>query len=336
MKKIALVVGARPNFMKIAPVLRELKSFPDDVDTILVHTGQHYDNNMSDVFFDELSIPRPDIHLNVGSASHAVQTARIMERFEKDLFDFQPDLVMVPGDVNSTLACALTAAKEGIPVAHLEAGLRSFDRTMPEEINRILTDHLSELLFVTEESGRTNLESEGISGEKIKFVGNTMIDTLVSLLPRAEQRWPTLSKKLDLCDEEGNAQKFILVTLHRPSNVDDPEVLEEMINGLSRIAKELKVIFPVHPRTRKKIENLGSNTLTDRLDLIEPLGYLDFLSLTANASVVLTDSGGIQEETTYLGIPCLTARPNTERPVTLTKGTNRLIASTSDAIFLRC
>ena len=333
MKKIALVVGARPNFMKIAPVMRELKSFPGHFEPLLIHTGQHYDNNMSDVFFEELSMPRPDVFLEVGSASHAVQTARIMERFEKVLVDFRPDLVMVPGDVNSTLACALTAAKEGISVAHLEAGLRSFDRTMPEEINRVLTDHLSDLLFVTEESGRVNLEREGISGEKIHFVGNTMIDTLVALLPRAEQRWPVLSGTFGLADERGATKDFVLVTLHRPSNVDDPKILEEILSGLSRIADDLPVVFPVHPRTREKIESLGISAFPDKLGFIDPLGYLDFLSLTAHAALVLTDSGGIQEETTYLGIPCLTARPNTERPVTISRGTNRLIESTSEAIY---
>jgi UDP-N-acetylglucosamine 2-epimerase (non-hydrolysing) len=333
MKKIILVVGARPNFMKIAPVLRELNSLPKDFNTLLVHTGQHYDKNMSEVFFDELSMPEPDMHLNVGSASHAIQTARIMEGFEKVLFDFQPDLVMVPGDVNSTVACALTGVKEGIPVAHLEAGLRSFDRTMPEEINRVVTDHISEMLFVTEKSGLVNLEREGISSEKIHFVGNTMIDTLAALLPKALQKWPELSELMNLSAEGVRNKEYVLVTLHRPSNVDDPAVLKEIVDGLCRVAEETPVIFPVHPRTAEKINELGMDNVSERLNLIGPLGYLEFLSLTAHASVVLTDSGGIQEETTWLGIPCLTARPNTERPVTITKGTNRLIESSSDAIF---
>jgi len=333
MKKIILVVGARPNFMKIAPVLRELKSHPGDFETLLVHTGQHYDKNMSAVFFDELSMPRPDIHLKAGSASHAVQTARIMEGFEKVLFDFRPDLVMVPGDVNSAAACALTSVKEGVPAAHIEAGLRSFDRTMPEEINRVVTDHISDLLFTTEESGRMNLEKEGISSEKIHFVGNTMIDTLVSLLPKAARKWPELSESMDLSAEGGRGREYVLVTLHRPSNVDDPTVLKEIIDGLERVAEEVPVIFSVHPRTAEKINNLGISSVSGQIRFLEPLGYLEFLSLTAHASAVLTDSGGIQEETTYLGIPCLTARSNTERPVTITKGTNRLIESTSDAIF---
>jgi len=288
---------------------------------------------MSEVFFDELSMPEPDMHLNVGSASHAVQTARIMEGFEKIILDFRPDLVMVPGDVNSTMACALTAAKEGIPVAHLEAGLRSFDRTMPEEINRVVTDHISEMLFVTEKSGLVNLEREGISSEKIHFVGNTMIDTLVSLLPKALQKWPVLSESLNLSAEGVRNKEYVLVTLHRPSNVDDPAVLKEIIDGLSRVAEEITVIFPVHPRTAEKINKLGMDNVSERLNLIGPLGYLEFLSLTAHASVVLTDSGGIQEETTWLGVPCLTARLNTERPVTISKGTNRLIESSSDTIF---
>lgn len=326
--KLALVVGARPNFMKIAPVLERIKSYPDRFETLLVHTGQHYDDNMSEVFFKELSMPRPDVYLNVGSASHAVQTARVMERFEQVLLDFQPDLVMVPGDVNSTLACSLAAAKEKIPVAHVEAGLRSFDRTMPEEINRVLTDHLSDFLFVTEESGRKNLEKEGIADDKIHFVGNTMIDTLVRLLPRAVEEWPAVKSALDIAGEK----EFFLVTLHRPSNVDEPSVLRQILEGLNQVAGEIQVVFPVHPRTRAKISSLGNHAFSDNLVLTDPLGYLQFLALTVHSAAVLTDSGGIQEETTYLGIPCLTARPNTERPVTVLEGTNRLIESRSEVI----
>jgi UDP-N-acetylglucosamine 2-epimerase (non-hydrolysing) len=336
MKRILHVVGARPNFMKIAPIMREMAKYPDQFEQILVHTGQHYDANMSQVFFDELDLPRPDVNLEVGSSSHAVQTAEVMTHFEPVLLNFKPDWVFVPGDVNSTIACALVASKLGVKVAHVEAGLRSFDRSMPEEINRVLTDHLADLLFTTEPSGTENLRREGISEEKIHFVGNTMIDTLVRLLPKAEARWCGLQKRLRLDD-------YILVTLHRPSNVDDPTTLREIMTALLEISQQTPIIFPVHPRTRQHIAGidlvnplfLDKTTVRSEihnLRFIEPLGYLDFLALQVHSTLVLTDSGGIQEETTYLGIPCLTVRPNTERPITITQGTNRLVTSMAGEI----
>lgn len=325
MKRILHVVGARPNFMKIAPIMHEMAKHPGEFEQILVHTGQHYDANMSQIFFDELDMPKPDVNLEVGSGSHAQQTALIMQRFEPVLLEQKPDWVLVPGDVNSTVACALVASKLGVKVAHVEAGLRSFDRTMAEEINRIVTDHLADLLFTTEPSGNENLYREGIPPEKIHFVGNTMIDTLVRLLPKAEARWPGLQARFGL-------ERYVLVTLHRPSNVDDPATLGEIIAALTEISRQAPVIFPVHPRTRQRIVSLRVELPTDRLLLTEPLGYLDFLALEAHASLVLTDSGGIQEETTYLGVPCLTARPNTERPVTISVGSNRLVSSEASAV----
>ncbi len=325
MKRILYVVGARPNFMKIAPIMREIARYQNTIEQMLVHTGQHYDRNMSQVFFEELDLPLPDVNLEVGSASHAQQTALIMQRFEPVLLDYQPDWVLVPGDVNSTVACALVASKLNIKVAHVEAGLRAFDRSMPEEINRILTDHLADLLFTTEPSGNENLLREGIAEEKISFVGNTMIDTLVHLLPSAEVRWSTWKKRIP-------AERYILVTLHRPSNVDDPMVLKEILTALEHISQQIPVVFPVHPRTRQRITTMNPN-LINAIWLLEPQGYLDFLALQTHAALVLTDSGGVQEETTYLGIPCLTARPNTERPVTITHGTNHLVASQTQEIL---
>ncbi len=318
--KVVHVVGARPNFMKIAPVYQEMKKYADRFHQLFVHTGQHYDTNMSDVFLSDLGMPQPDINLNVGSGSHAVQTAKIMEKFEAVVLDFQPDWVIVPGDVNSTLACALVASKLGIKVAHVEAGLRSFDRTMPEEINRVLADHLSDLLFTSEPSGKQNLVREGIEEKKIFFVGNTMIDTLIRLLPRAEMRWQQLMALYDLSDGD----QFILVTLHRPANVDDSTRLKHIVEALIEVASRYKVIFPVHPRTRTKLDE--NNISVKGICMLEPLGYLDFLCLETKACLVITDSGGIQEETTYLGVPCITVRPNTERPITLTHGTNQLVA----------
>ncbi len=306
--------------MKIAPIMREMAKYPDEFKQILVHTGQHYDANMSQVFFEELEMPRPDKNLEVGSGSHAQQTALIMQRIEPVLLDYAPDWILVPGDVNSTVACALVASKLGIKVAHVEAGLRSFDRTMPEEINRVLTDHLADLLFTTEPSGNENLRREGIQAEKICFVGNSMIDTLVRLLPKAEARLPDLRKRFAL-------DRYVLVTMHRPSNVDDPTTLREIVAALVEISGQIPVIFPVHPRTRQRIVGLAMTLPADKLLLTEPMGYLDFLALEAHASLVLTDSGGIQEETTYLGVPCLTARQNTERPITVTIGSNRLVKS---------
>lgn len=318
--KMIHVVGARPNYMKIAPIMRELAKYSNEFKQILVHTGQHYDANMSQVFFDDLGLPRPDVNLNVGSGTHAYQTAQIMQRFEKVLMDYKPDWVLVPGDVNSTIACALVAAKLGVKIAHVEAGLRSFDRTMPEEINRLLTDQISDLLLTPSRDANENLLREGINPERISFVGNVMIDTLVRLLPMGESRWPMLREQYYL-------DRYILVTLHRPSNVDDPDTLAEIMAALMEISQQITVLFPVHPRTRTQISNLNLTHNNNRLILTAPMGYLDFLALQIHAVMLLTDSGGIQEETTYLGIPCLTARANTERPVTITHGTNRLVAS---------
>jgi len=323
--KIMHVVGARPNFMKIAPIMAAIAKQPDEFDQLLVHTGQHYDRNMSQIFFDELDLPRPDINLEVGSGSHARQTAQIMSSFEPIVLDYQPDWVIVPGDVNSTLACALVCSKLGINVAHVEAGLRSFDRTMPEEINRLVTDQLADLLLTPSLDGNENLLREGIDAQKIHCVGNVMIDTLVRLLPKAQARWPLLQSRFGI-------ERYLLVTLHRPANVDDPSGLRTLIASLTQIAQTIPVIFPVHPRTKQRIVDLGLGEIAAAVQMVEPLGYLDFLALQAHATLVLTDSGGVQEETTYLGIPCLTVRPNTERPVTITNGTNRLIANSGDTI----
>jgi len=304
--------------MKIAPIMQEMAKHPDHFSQVLVHTGQHYDANMSQVFFDELGLPKPDINLEVGSGSHAAQTAEVMLRFEPVLLKYKPDWVLVPGDVNSTLACSLVASKLGFKIAHIEAGLRSFDRTMPEELNRLLTDQLSDLLFTPSCDADENLLREGVPPAKIRFVGNVMIDTLVRLLPKADIRWPQLQSRLDL-------DHYILVTLHRPSNVDDPEALYQIAEALREISKQIKIVFPVHPRTHQKITNLVDVLPHGNIRLLEPQGYLDFLALTAHASFVLTDSGGLQEETTYLRVPCLTVRPNTERPITVTVGTNKLV-----------
>jgi UDP-N-acetylglucosamine 2-epimerase (non-hydrolysing) len=313
--RIVYVIGTRPNFVKTAPVIAALRErLPDGRHTI-VHTGQHYDRAMSEVFLEELGVPAPDHMLEVGSGSHAVQTARIMERLEPVLIEEQPDLVMVPGDVNSTLAAVLTAVKMHIPVAHIESGLRSFDRTMPEEINRIVADEFSDLLFLHSDEAIENLRAEGIEGDRAHFVGNTMIDTLVAL----EDRFRSVGSAAKLGLTPG---EYMLVTLHRPALVDG-ELLPETVEQLANLAREMPVVFPVHPRTRKKMEAVESEH--PGLLLSEPLGYVDFLSLIADAGAVLTDSGGIQEETTYLGIPCFTLRDNTERPVTIRAGTNTLL-----------
>jgi UDP-N-acetylglucosamine 2-epimerase (non-hydrolysing) len=312
---VAYVVGTRPNFVKTAPVVAEMRRrFPDFRHTI-IHTGQHYDRMMSEVFLEELGVPAPDHLLEVGSGSHAQQTARVMERIEPVLLSERPDLLMVPGDVNSTLAAALTAAKLEIPVAHIESGLRSFDRSMPEEINRIVADEVSEHLFLHSDEAVSNLRAEGIAEERMHFVGNTMIDTLVALEGRFRE-----ARTADRIGAEPGA--YLLVTLHRPALVDGP-LLGEAIARLSQVAAGLPVLFPVHPRTRKMLEAAATDVGAVRL--IEPVGYLDFLSLQADAAAVLTDSGGIQEETTYLGIPCFTLRDNTERPVTVRAGTNTLL-----------
>jgi len=318
--KILHVVGARPNFMKIAPILRAMKNDPF-FQSVLVHTNQHYDVNMSDVFFRDLGIPEPDVHLNVGSGTHAVQTAEIMKRFEDVLQKKRPDVVLVVGDVNSTLACSITASKLCIPVAHVEAGLRSNDRSMPEEINRLVTDVIAEYLFTTEKSGTENLLKEGKPQNQIFFVGHVMIDSLVYA---AE----TIAKSEALTRWNVKPQEYIIVTLHRPSNVDQPETLEKIFNVFDEIRKDLKIIFPIHPRTINRIKSLGfEDRINGMNNLIftEPLGYIDFLKLMKHAKFVLTDSGGLQEETTYLRIPCLTMRANTERPVTVEVGTNTLV-----------
>lgn len=309
--KVLSIVGARPNFVKMAPIARQLALF--DIPHVVVHTGQHYDQDMSSVFFDDLDVPAPDHMLGVGSATHAVQTARIMERLEPILLQEQPDVVLVPGDVNSTLGAALVAAKLGLRVGHVEAGLRSFDRSMPEEINRIVADALSDFLFVHSASAVTNLAREGVAGEKTFFVGNTMIDTLVQTEPRF--RSASTALRLGLRPSE-----YILVTLHRPALVDGP-LLADAMTALASVSKDIPVVFPLHPRTRQQL-NSGH---WSGVSLIDPLGYIEFLSLEADAAAVLTDSGGVQEETTYLGVPCFTLRDNTERPVTVSHGTNTLL-----------
>jgi UDP-N-acetylglucosamine 2-epimerase (non-hydrolysing) len=321
--RILYVVGTRPNFVKTAPVIGALRARLPDARHAIVHTGQHYDRLMSEIFLEELGVPAPDHMLEVGSGSHAAQTARTMERLEPVLREESPDLVIVPGDVNSTLAAALTAVKMGIPVAHIESGLRSFDLTMPEEVNRIVADRFASLLFLHSDEAIENLRAEGIPDERMHFVGNTMIDTLVTL----EDRFRATGMAARLGVEPGS---FVLVTLHRPALVDGP-LLAETVAQLGALAREMPVVFPVHPRTRKMMESAGAAEAPG-LSLIEPLGYLDFLSLLADAGAVLTDSGGIQEETTYLGIPCFTLRDNTERPVTIRAGTNTLLGLDPAAI----
>lgn len=313
--RILHVVGARPNFMKAAPVIEALSAYPT-VRQVLVHTGQHYDANMSDTFFNQLGMPRPDHNLEVGSGSHARQTADIMVRFEQVVQAEKPDMVLVYGDVNSTVAAAIVASKLNIKIGHVEAGLRSFDRTMPEEINRLLTDQISDFLFTPSKDGDANLLREGVSPEKIHFVGNVMIDTLIRLLPKA--------RKPDMANVPSN---FVLVTLHRPSNVDDPAGLQSLMQALIRTSSRIPVVFPVHPRTRQKISLFKIGAVADSLFLTEPMGYLEFLWLQSHAAAIVTDSGGIQEESTYLHIPCVTMRSNTERPVTIELGTNTLVGS---------
>jgi UDP-N-acetylglucosamine 2-epimerase (non-hydrolysing) len=312
------VVGARPNFIKAAPVLRALAATAEDRETVvqtLVHTGQHYDATMSDVFFEQLQMPQPDFNLGAGSGTHAQQTAAVMLALEPVLRQQRPDLVLVYGDVNSTVAAALVCSKLGVRVGHVEAGLRSRDRSMPEEINRLLTDQLSDLLFTPSADGDENLVREGIDPAKIHCVGNVMIDTLVRLLPLAEANFPPALP-----------MPYALVTLHRPSNVDDVSWLREMLSTLADLSGQLQVVFPVHPRTRQRLDDLGAVPgKSARLRLLAPLPYLEFLALQRRAAMVITDSGGIQEETTFLGVPCLTVRENTERPITISCGTNQLV-----------
>jgi UDP-N-acetylglucosamine 2-epimerase (non-hydrolysing) len=324
MSGLFLVAGARPNFMKIAPLYARLSAVPE-IDTKIVHTGQHYDEAMSDVFFRQLGLPQPHISLTVGSAPHGAQTGRVLERFEAALIEHQPAVVLVVGDVNSTLACALATAKLHYPdgsrplLVHVEAGLRSRDRSMPEEVNRVLTDAISDLLFITEESATANLLQENIAASKIHFVGNVMIDCLVNAWPQVETRraWESLGLE---------PHSYGLVTLHRPSNVDHPDVLSKIVSDLMEIARRLPLIFPVHPRTRERLRGAGMRE-DSGIRLVDPLGYLEFMSLISAAQIVITDSGGIQEETTFLGVPCLTLRDNTERPVTISHGTNTLVGS---------
>ena len=318
--RIVHVVGARPNLMKLAPVYRAIANFPA-IEQLVVHTGQHYDFNMSDVFFQQLGTGAPDINLQVGSASHARQTAEVMVRFESVVLERRPDLVLVYGDVNSTVAAALVCAKLAVRVGHVEAGLRSFDRLMPEEINRLVTDQLADLLFTPSEDGDRNLNREGIPGEKVHLVGNVMIDTLVRMLPACQTHLPA-----DV------PSRFALVTLHRPSNVDDLDWLKGLLQTLEQISSDLTIVFPVHPRTRQRMSDIGLNGSTSRLRLMEPQPYLAFLALQQRAAVVITDSGGIQEETTYLQVPCLTVRENTERPITVEMGTNILVGRDPERI----
>jgi UDP-N-acetylglucosamine 2-epimerase (non-hydrolysing) len=364
--KVLTVVGARPNFMKVAPIIRAIRGHNEKnrgprINHVLVHTGQHYDSLMSDRFFADLGLPKPEVHLGVGSASHAAQTAEIMEKFEPVLLEQRPELVLVVGDVNSTMACALVTSKISFDaagrrplIAHVEAGLRSFDRSMPEEVNRVVTDQVSDLLFVTEQSGIENLRNEGVSPDKIHFVGNTMIDSLLAFNEQAETS--TILETLGLRPKgiNGGAGKvtihYGLLTLHRPSNVDNQDTFGNILGGIEELVMDCPVVFPVHPRTRQRLKNFGSE-LTNRLDkqkfngnaseavarpagiiLTDPLGYLDFLCLMKHAAIVVTDSGGIQEETTCLGVPCVTVRENTERPVTVESGTNLIAGTKKDGI----
>jgi UDP-N-acetylglucosamine 2-epimerase (non-hydrolysing) len=325
--KIANIVGARPNLVKIAPLLREMRKQPD-IEPLLIHTGQHYDEKLSTVFFHQMGIPEPNVNLEVGSGSHGWQTAEILKRVEHVFIEQRPDLVLVVGDVNSTVAATLAAAKLGIPVAHVEAGLRSFDRAMPEEINRLATDALADYLFVTEEDAVENLLREGRPRERIYLVGNVMIDALLEFLPIAQQS--RIGAELGLSDGNGY-RPFAVLTLHRPSNVDSTETLRELLRAVEAAADALPVIFPAHPRTQQKIATLGGWS-HPQLRMVPPIGYLDFVCLLSRASLVLTDSGGIQEETTALGVPCLTLRKNTERPVTIREGTNRLVGQDPETI----
>lgn len=320
-KKIISVVGARPNFMKVAPIHKELLKYSDKINHLICHTGQHFDEKMSKVFFDELDLPKPDFYLGVSGGSHAVQTANVMLKFEEVLLQEHPDLVLVVGDVNSTMACSITAAKLNIKVAHVEAGLRSFDREMPEEINRLLTDAISDFLFVSEPSGMEHLRNEGVDSDKCFFVGNVMIDSLKQYLPQADLS--TIFDSLSI-----TKAKYVLATFHRPSNVDDTDSLSELVSFLNCLAEDVKVVLPLHPRTLNNLTkaNLYS-TLHKNIIICEPVGYIDFLALQKYAQLVITDSGGIQEETTVLGVQCITVRDNTERPVTVTVGTNQLVGT---------
>jgi UDP-N-acetylglucosamine 2-epimerase (non-hydrolysing) len=347
--KIVSIVGARPNFMKIAPIVDAINNYnrrsSEFIENILVHTGQHYDEKMSQSFFNDLGIPKPDIDLEVGSGSHAKQTADIMKRFEPVILGENPDYILVVGDVNSTIACALTASKLDIKIIHVEAGLRSFDRSMPEEINRVLTDAISDLLFISERSGMENLLREGVAGDKLFFVGNVIIDTLLKHLEKAKESDILTVIGLSNNSKPGETEPVVpyaVLTLHRPSNVDNKETLKNIIDAVVEISEQLPVIFPVHPRTRKNLNVFGmekmyefrnkGNHADKGIVLIEPVGYLDFLNLASHSKLVLSDSGGIQEETTVLGIPCITLRDNTERPATVTEGSNHIVGTSREKI----
>lgn len=326
-KKIAVIVGARPNFMKAAPLMKQLRAHGDEVTPFLIHTGQHYDRNLSELFFEQLKMAEPDLYLGVGSGTHAQQTAKIMVELESHLMADDYSLIVVFGDVNSTLAASVVAAKLLIPIGHVEAGLRSFDHAMPEEINRIVTDRLSDLLFVHEQSGLDNLKAEGVPDEKVHFTGNIMIDSLVGSLEACKDS--TILKDMNL-----EPQQYAVVTMHRPSNVDNADLLKELLSTLNDIGKQLPIIFPCHPRTKHRMAEKGvlDSIDTNNLKIIDPVGYLDFLRLQSQARLVLTDSGGVQEETTYLQIPCITMRHNTERPVTVDVGSNVLVGPNPDKI----
>ena len=332
---VMCIVGARPNFMKMAPILRALADHVPPIAALLVHTGQHYDQDMSGQLFTDLGLPLPDINLDVGSGSHAVQTAEVMRRFEPVLDAHRPSCVVVVGDVNSTLACTLVAVKKGVPVAHVEAGLRSYDRQMPEEINRVVTDQIADRLYTTERSAEGNLRSEGIPAERVIFCGNVMIDSLLAHRKHARSAADTLrAHGIDPLVLE-HPKGYGVVTLHRPSNVDDPQTLRSLLVTLGDVAKDLPLVFAMHPRTRSNIDKLQLGALVDpaRLVLLPPQGYLEMLGLMSGATLVLTDSGGLQEETTALGVPCLTLRANTERPITIKQGTNTLVGADRAAIL---
>ena len=324
--KIINVVGARPNFMKMAPIVEAMNQHPDRIEHLLLHTGQHYDERMSRAFFNDLGMPKPDIDLGVGSGSHAEQTGRVMVEFEKVCLKEKPDLVIVVGDVNSTMACTITAKKLGIQVAHVEAGLRSRDMEMPEEINRLCTDVLCDYLFTTDRFANENLRREGVPDEKIFFVGNVMIDTLL--------KHKEMAAKLNVRDRLGlRPGEYATLTMHRPSNVDEKKILQGILEAIDAIAQQIPIVFPIHPRTRKALNNLEFKTHNSKLLIMEPMGYLDFLHLNMQAKMVLTDSGGLQEETTVLGIPCITMRENTERPITCEMGTNVVVGNRKERIL---
>lgn len=333
-RRIHLIVGARPNFMKMAPLYKELSQYPERYKAVIIHTGQHYDERMSKLFFEHLSLPEPEVYLHVGSGPHGQQTARIMERYEEYILSAErPDMVIVAGDVNSTIACALVAKKLQIPVAHLEAGLRSFDDRMPEEINRVLTDRISDILLTPSVDGNYNLLHEGVQKERIHLVGNIMIDSLVEHRLKADNS--NILEDLGI----GEREPFALVTLHRPSNVDSVQGLKMLLTAFNELGKQIRIVFPMHPRTSKNIERLGfANTIKGitNLTITEPIGYLDFMKLQMCAKFILTDSGGIQEESTVFGVPCMTLRENTERPITITEGTNQLVPLNSESIVEHC